>query len=71
MPLLNDIKEIASSQDTCLALSSKGTLYEMTRHDGAFSKVKLSCISLPIVSFSTSSTHCIALDKAGCVWVWG
>jgi len=70
-PILNDIKEISSTQDTCLALTSKGTLYELTRYDGQFSKVKLSCISLPVVSFACSYSHCIALDKAGVVWVWG
>lgn len=44
-PLLNDIVEVSSSSNVCLALSNRGTLYQISQINNSCSKIRLSCIN--------------------------
>lgn len=63
--LLKDVKEISSTGNLCLALTNRGTLYEISKINGVVSKVRLSSISEAVDTFSASGTHCIAVDETG------
>lgn len=71
-PILSDVKSVMTQSSKALALTKQGVLYELTQNNnGHHTKVKLSCITKPVVDFSVAQSHSMALDAGGTVWIWG